>query len=524
MTKILDCTFRDGGYYTNWCFDDHLVQTYLECCARAGVDLIEIGFLFPDSHDVGSFGRVDSSLVDKIRWSGSVDLGFMINAADYADARGVEILAESISALRLTDKFRFARIAVDSKSYDKAIALSKVLQPFGFDVFINLMRIASLHEAEIKNISLELDREPDISGVYFADSFGSMDPAVACQIFEWLGSGYSGQIGFHGHDNKGLALANSLALVGKGISLIDSTICGMGRGAGNTKTEFLLGELESLMPDSKIQSEWVEHLSASEGFQQLVEKYRWGASLPYYKAANHGIHPSYVQALVESDNFSMSEIITALDELDRSPRKSSFNRDHIDFAFGYLLKGDGVLSEELGLKLSGKERILLLGGHALSDLEHVDLDAYDFIAAVNNLDNKVVSAVADLHFTLNPARIPNHVKCVARCIVVPSIEIVPSLFRTDYEKATNILFYPASLGANERGLESELCSLLYPLSLEYALNVICSICGSGVSVDLLGFEGYGGSGALFDMNQNVLDEIRHKANVDLTFIGKTSYA
>ena len=161
-----------------------------------------------------------------------------------------------------------------------------------------------------------MDREPDISGVYFADSFGSMDP-VACQIFEWLGSGYSGQIGFHGHDNKGLALANSLALVGKGISLIDSTICGMGRGAGNTKTEFLLGELESLMPDSKIQSEWVEHLSASEGFQQLVEKYRWGASLPYYKAANHGIHPSYVQALVESDNFSMSEIITALDELDR---------------------------------------------------------------------------------------------------------------------------------------------------------------------------------------------------------------
>ena len=88
--------------------------------------------------------------MDKIRWSGSVDLGFMINAADYADARGVEILAESISALRLTDKFRFARIAVDSKSYDKAIALSKVLQPFGFDVFINLMRIASLHEAEIK--------------------------------------------------------------------------------------------------------------------------------------------------------------------------------------------------------------------------------------------------------------------------------------------------------------------------------------------------------------------------------------
>ena len=526
MIKVLDCTFRDGGYYTNWNFDQSLAQDYLKLCARAGIDLIEIGFLFPQSHAVGPFGRVDSGLIDQISGPDSIDLGFMINAVDYAGELGTNDLIESISALRLPDKFCFVRIAVNASDCEKAITLSNVLKHFGFDVYINLMRIASLNEADIKRIGRDVNREEGISGLYFADSFGSMDPVIACQIYEWLGSEYAGQIGFHGHDNKGLALANTMALINAGISLVDSTICGMGRGAGNTKTEFLLGELEILKPDSKIEPEWVEHLSASEGFQQLVRRYKWGASLPYYKAANDGIHPSYVQALVESENFSMSEIITALDELDRSPSKRSFNRDHIDFAFGYLLKGNGVVTEELQQKLSGKQRILLLGGHEFFDLDHVNTEGYDLIAAVNNLDNKVVAELAELHFSLNPARIPDQAKCAASCIVVPSKETIPSLFRPDYEKFVNIMCYPAKLISNDIDTESDSnsISLMYPLSLEYALHVICLTCGSSVSIDLIGFNGYDGQGVMFEMNQLVLDELRKKFRVDLSFIDETSYA
>ena len=523
MTKILDCTFRDGGYYTNWCFDQDLVKAYFDCCVRANIDLLELGFLFPQSRAVGPFGRIASSLVENIGWSGTVDLGFMINAADYPGESGARDLTESISELRLPDKFRFVRIAVDATDYEKAVELSTELQKFGFDVFINLMRIAPLSETEIKDMSWKLNQEKGISGIYFADSFGSMDPITACQIHDWLRAGYSGDIGFHGHDNKGLALANSLALINEGISLVDSTICGIGRGAGNTKTEFLLGELESVIPDSNIKAEWIEHLSASNGFQHLVEKFRWGANLPYYKAASKGIHPSYVQALLESDYFSKSEIITALDELARSPQKSSFNRDHIDFAFGYLIKDSGAVSEDLKLKLSGAKRILLLGGNAGFGLDNVDLDGYDNIVAVNGLDNEIVSAASTVHFSLNPARVPSLAKCSATCVVVPSLEIIPALFREDYAKAVNILFYPARLETNEFSKESECCSLMYPLSLEYALNVLCLICGRDLSIDLLGFEGYDGVGALFEMNQVVLDKIRCKFDVKLHHIGETSY-
>ena len=45
--KILDCTLRDGGYYTNWDFDKQQVDQYLEACNDLPIDYIEIGYRSP---------------------------------------------------------------------------------------------------------------------------------------------------------------------------------------------------------------------------------------------------------------------------------------------------------------------------------------------------------------------------------------------------------------------------------------------------------------------------------------------
>ncbi len=42
--KILDCTLRDGGYYTNWDFDDKLVNDYLELVKFLPIDIVEVGY------------------------------------------------------------------------------------------------------------------------------------------------------------------------------------------------------------------------------------------------------------------------------------------------------------------------------------------------------------------------------------------------------------------------------------------------------------------------------------------------
>ena len=42
-TKILDCTFRDGGYYTNWIFNKEVLDNYLKLSDTGICDIVEIG-------------------------------------------------------------------------------------------------------------------------------------------------------------------------------------------------------------------------------------------------------------------------------------------------------------------------------------------------------------------------------------------------------------------------------------------------------------------------------------------------
>ena len=44
---LLDCTLRDGGYYTNWDFDTEMVKDLISACDLSGVDVIELGYKSP---------------------------------------------------------------------------------------------------------------------------------------------------------------------------------------------------------------------------------------------------------------------------------------------------------------------------------------------------------------------------------------------------------------------------------------------------------------------------------------------
>ena len=44
--KVLDCTFRDGGYYNNWRFDKKTIIEYIKAINNSNIDVVEIGFRF----------------------------------------------------------------------------------------------------------------------------------------------------------------------------------------------------------------------------------------------------------------------------------------------------------------------------------------------------------------------------------------------------------------------------------------------------------------------------------------------
>ena len=190
------------------------------------------------------------------------------------------------------------RIAIHFKDIDLAEKLCKDLKYLGYTVCLNLMQAADKSFDEIKDVSEKVNKlKKFIDVFYLADSLGGMNSDLVDYAFSAIKEEWGGLTGFHGHNNKGQSLSNTLEAIDVGVDWIDSTILGMGRGAGNTETEYLLGELNkrgfgefNLDPIYDI---------ALNGFYSLKKLYNWGPSLPYYLAAEYNIHPTYIQTLID---------------------------------------------------------------------------------------------------------------------------------------------------------------------------------------------------------------------------------
>ena len=66
--KILDCTLRDGGYYTNWNFSSSLVEKYLSVMSKLPVDEVEIGYISSNESDnKGLFYHLNKQYLRKIK-------------------------------------------------------------------------------------------------------------------------------------------------------------------------------------------------------------------------------------------------------------------------------------------------------------------------------------------------------------------------------------------------------------------------------------------------------------------------
>ena len=124
------------------------------------------------------------------------------------------------------------------------------------------------------------------------------------------------------HNNKGFGLINAIYASKAGIDWIDSTILGMGRGAGNVTTESIILELNKMgMHNGDIYK--IENII--NDFERLQKKYKWGSNLFYHLSANSNIHPTYTQTLLTDDRYEKSKILDSLFLLSKK-EATSFNQ------------------------------------------------------------------------------------------------------------------------------------------------------------------------------------------------------
>jgi 4-hydroxy 2-oxovalerate aldolase len=300
QVSLLDCTLRDGGYYTDWDFDDNLVTEYFETMNRLPIDFIEIGYRSKLKEEyAGAFYYLPEFVLKTIKSKTDKKLAIILNEK--------EVLPDDLDVLLNPCKglVSMVRLAVAPKNYKRALKLSKKVKELGFVVSFNLM-YASRWETDFKlDESLEeLNTASDY--FYVVDSYGGLYPEQVSDIFKKLKQHLNIPLGFHGHNNLEMALVNSLAALNSGAGIIDSTICGMGRGAGNLKTELWFSIMHQ---QYGIPVDFDALNVLTNSFLILNDKYKWGTNLPYMVSGAFSLPQNTVMSQVKKRYYSLNAII-----------------------------------------------------------------------------------------------------------------------------------------------------------------------------------------------------------------------
>ncbi len=321
-TTFLDCTLRDGGYHNQWRFEKAMAVDLVAALNRCGIDIIEVGFKTPvrasSRGNEGLFRYCDESELRFLRDYPESSYAFMINTAEFlVSNRPDQLLLESCILPARDSLFEWARIATHYQTFAQSLDQAGMLKNMGYRVALNLMGVSLLDMDQIRNALSHIPDTVDV--LYFADSFGNLGDDDIRAYIDTFRENFSGQIGLHAHDNMGLAFSNTLTALRCGIDFVDSTVAGMGRGAGNLRTEQLMLALYKQSRRFKP----AELLAVIEKWMvPLRTRYQWGWDYAYMLGAIEAVHPVYCQNLRSTNRFSTEEVSCILSSIEPEKRES----------------------------------------------------------------------------------------------------------------------------------------------------------------------------------------------------------
>lgn len=520
QTNIIDCTFRDGGYYNNWFFPKDLANKYLNSLSECGIHYIEIGYRrINQTSFLGPFAYCKESYLKTLQIPKKSKLGVMINIEDFKSHKKISELIHENFIQEKKSHISFVRIATKFEDIDLALELSSHLKKMGYTSFVNLMQVSSLTEKDFSVIKKKLNASNKPEVFYFADTFGNLDFDKILVLIKLMHNYLDGQIGFHAHNNTGNALNNSLFAMNNGANWIDSTLLGMGRGAGNTRTEYMLINLER---DKKYKSAPIYPLLL-EDFEPLKEIYRWGDNILYYLSALHNIHPSYIQELLSQDHFKTYQILDAIDYLKKA-NYSNYSKVNLNNAiFSYPNNSAGSCQPQ---KIVRNKSVLILANGPSLNIYKNDILNYikekSPIVLSLNINRFIDEKYIDAYVSCHPSKILlelKELKNLKKMIIMP-IKSIPTNVSKQFKN--NIINYGIAIKDNSFRIKKDSCTLPAPLVLGYAL----AFCNSGLAknIYLAGFDGY----ESFDPRQHQINNVikyftNLKRKVEIKLITPSNY-
>lgn len=492
MKKIthIDCTLRDGGYYNNWDFTKEQIEAYLPAMVAVSVDVVELGLRSFDVQGYkGPCAFTTDQFLKELTIPKGLTLGVMVNAAELVRHElGVEAAVKLLFSPRSETLVELVRVACHIQEVEPVIPACKWLIEAGYRVGLNLMQIADRTDSDIENIAA-LVEDTGVEVLYFADSLGSLDPDGTLRIISALRRKWSGPLGIHTHDNMGRAMANTLQAIQGGVTWVDSTVTGMGRGPGNAQTEYLAIELEKLTQRKVSLTPLLSLIN--NYFGPLKARHGWGMNPYYYLAGQYGIHPTFVQEMLVDPRYEEADIVAAIEHL-RKVGGKKFSERVLDEG-RQVYRGEASGSWKPSDAIEGKD-VLVIGSGSSAHLHRDALQRYirkhrPFVIALNT-QSVVDAELIDVRTACHPVRLLadcETYKSLPQPLIAPVGHLNP-LVQESLNSVT-LLNFGLSVKPSIFQFNETSAIVPYPLVIAYTL----AICTSGRArrIMLVGFDGYG---------------------------------
>jgi 4-hydroxy 2-oxovalerate aldolase len=391
MAKLLDCTLRDGGYYTNWDFGGKIIEQYIKATNILPIDYLELGYRnLPSDDYMGKYAYLPVYEIEKIRRNSTKKLAIMLNEKS-TTPDDLEYLISPIKGL-----VDMVRLAIDPSNFKRALNLAAFVKSEGFEVAFNLM-----YMSKWKQFTGLMDELGNLQGIadllVLVDSFGGVTPSEVEETIEQVRLKTNVLLGFHGHNNLELGLINTITAIENNIDLVDATILGMGRGAGNLKMELLLTYLNK---KNNLKVDFNVLGNAILAFETLLKKHKWGTSLPYMLSGANSLSQKNVMKWVNNRIYSFNSIIRAVE----NTKENRVDNDQFPIfdtpKYGNVLivgGGKNAVDHFDGIKefIRQKNNLAIIHATARNSSPYLNLNIQQFFCLVGSEGMRLSNVVTD---------------------------------------------------------------------------------------------------------------------------------
>lgn len=387
--QLLDCTLRDGAYINNSEFGAPALKGIIKHLQDAHIEIIECGWLKDSPHKTeSSYFHLPTDVIPYLlEKKDSVTYVIMIDYNRYDDSVLPEYNGKSINAIR---------VVFPQGKHAEGIAIGERIKQKGYKVFYQAANTLAYSDRNLIELATAINKTKPVA-LSIVDTFGAMYEDDLVRIFTILDKHLdkSIQIGFHAHNNQQLAFALSSAFIKLAEKanrnvIVDSSLCGMGRGAGNTTTELMSSYLNRKYHKNYDMNEILDAIDMyMTGFQ---EKYSWGYSTPYFIAGLYQCHVNNIAYLKKNHRTNARDMSNIIASLSQSERRA-YDYDLLEKR--YMENQDRIIDDSAALhtlqETFANQRVLLLapGKTIISQKERVQ--------AFIKKEQPVIIAVNALH-------------------------------------------------------------------------------------------------------------------------------